>query len=92
MKNAPTKNSENRKALAEQAFAVNDAVTLKRLFDESCEDLGLLMGGMRVVAEYGDKYPQDLIHSALISMQEVALEAIALARDVAIRKSEGGMD
>ena len=74
---------EKQKTEAEEALQKADAVTLKRLFDHACHNIEVLVDGFDVMCRHGDTIPRanDI---AITAMRDVAIAAIALARQVSL--------
>jgi hypothetical protein len=77
---------EKRKSEAEEALQSADAGRLKRLFDESCKEIQILMDGVRVIMDNDGKLTRPS-ESAIEAMRDVSLAAIQLARDVTLKDS-----
>jgi hypothetical protein len=74
--------SDVRQSQAEEALKNADAVLLKRLFDDSTKEIGLLVESLKIMLNTDKVHPR-ANDTAIEAMRDVALAAIALARDVA---------
>ena len=77
----------NRLALADEALNVADCEALRRMYQESEDNIESLVKGFSVMIDGGRAHPLPT-QGTIEAMRDVALAAIQLARDVAIQSRE----
>ena len=80
-----TKITKDAKTEADKALDDADIKSLHRLFNEKCEQVEALAGGMGALVDTGKTSPRES-DNTISAMRDIALAAIELAKDVATKK------